>query len=199
MQYTINGVDSFLPTGSVLAYIGSLTSDPPGWIIADGVNRTDSTIYNKLFEMSIGTRPTGYYNPPNLKGAFLRAVGTNGSYTGPGALVQQSHAIKTHSHVMTQTAHTHNTDPSLKNPDGTNNSWQNSSVSNPGLAKISDGTSNVTTNVATNNDGTDPNLKAVAGIKILDTTSDLTITVTKTGDGSETFPFSYGVYWIIKI
>ena len=98
------------PCGSIIATLA--TSDPPGWIIADGENRTYSTIYDKLIDMSIGTRPTGYYKPPNLKGAFLRATGENTfnsiAYNGQSIKAYAQDKFEGHIHTATQGNHGHN-------------------------------------------------------------------------------------------
>lgn len=65
------------PVGSVAAYWGS--TDPTGWIICDGIARTNNSDgkYNALNTMGIGTGGSGTsnYSPPDFRGAFLRGDG----------------------------------------------------------------------------------------------------------------------------
>ena len=86
MSHTINNIVSTPPTGSVIAYLG--TSDPEGWVICDGVTRTNNGDgrYKNLNSLGIGSGGSGTsnYTPPNYKGSFLRGIGTssvNGNYS----------------------------------------------------------------------------------------------------------------------
>ena len=123
MSYTVNGIVENTHTGMICGYFGnynlvSMTPqiyDPPGWIIANGIARPDSTIYDKLFNMGIGTRPTGYYTPPNLNAAFLRGSGsqtltissTEFTYTGPDIKTFADSKFRSHTHTASQGAHNH--------------------------------------------------------------------------------------------
>jgi len=95
--------------GSVTAYLGS--TDPIGWVICDGIARTNNTDgkYNELAAMSIGTGGTGTtsYTPPDLRGAFLRGDGKGTSSTtlttGYGSYAatlksSQTDSMQTHTH-----------------------------------------------------------------------------------------------------
>jgi microcystin-dependent protein len=95
--------------GSVTAYLGS--TDPIGWVICDGIARTNNTDgkYNALAAMSIGTGGTGTtsYTPPDLRGAFLRGDGkgtaTSTLTTGYGSYAatlksSQTDSMQTHTH-----------------------------------------------------------------------------------------------------
>ena len=190
--YNINNQNSFVPFGSVLAYIGSSTIDPPGWIIANGTQRTDSSIYDNLITLGIGSRNAGNFTPPNLNAAFLRGVGSqtqfSTTFSGPSLQNQQSHAIKLHTHTASQESHTHTVNPPF-------------SSTTCGIGMISTGGYNTSPN-AGNDDSNQIQQFAVAGLVIKNTTPAITIDQNTTGinvDDLETFPFSYGVVWIIKI
>jgi hypothetical protein len=102
MSYSINGIVSTSPPGSVIAYFAS--SDPAGWIICNGVTRTNGGDgrYNTLISLGIGTGTNNSnYTPPNLRAMFLRGTGTNGNYAGPNILAQQTDGIISHSHNFT--------------------------------------------------------------------------------------------------
>ena len=177
------------PCGSIIATLA--TSDPPGWIIADGVNRTDSTIYNKLIEMSIGTRPTGYYKPPNLKGAFLRAIGetifNSQTYTGQSSIKTfVKDKFQDHKHTATQDTHSH-TNNTVKDRTNANNSL--------GLGYQDNNNSESDNN---NNNWYEHDTHDLIQMKENTTSATPTIEVSNTGD-TETAPYCYGVNWAIKI
>ena len=90
--------------GLITAYLG--TSDPDGWVICDGVQRTDGGDgkYNNLITMGIGSGTANInYTPPNLKGSFLRGTGTDptGNYTGPSVNTTQESSMQSHKHIGT--------------------------------------------------------------------------------------------------
>lgn len=121
MSYFINSISYSYPSGSILSYLGS--TDPSGWIIANGVVRTDNSDgkYNGLAALSIGIGGSGTnnYTPPDFRGTFLRGIGTNGiqtTYSGPSALGvngfntvngYQLDTIKSHTHTITDPGHQH--------------------------------------------------------------------------------------------
>jgi len=73
MSFNFNNINAVPPSGALMATL--LSSDPDGWVIADGTERTTSSIYNNLVTLSIGSRNgSNNYVPPNLKGAFLRGT-----------------------------------------------------------------------------------------------------------------------------
>ena len=61
------------PSGSIVAYLG--TTDITGWIICDGVTRTNNSDsrYNALNSLGIGSGGSGTtnYTPPNFRNSFL--------------------------------------------------------------------------------------------------------------------------------
>ena len=70
------------PPGSIMAYFAGgdsangSSSDPDGWIICDGVPRTNGNDgrYNYLSALGIGSLNGYTYTPPDLRGAFLRGA-----------------------------------------------------------------------------------------------------------------------------
>ena len=69
-KLTVNGtnINSTNPTGSMIAYAG--TTDPVGWVICDGIVRTNNQDgkYNSISSMGIGFGGSGIsnYTPPNM-------------------------------------------------------------------------------------------------------------------------------------
>ena len=69
-KLTVNGtnINSTNPTGSMIAYAG--TTDPVGWVICDGIVRTNNQDgkYNSISSMGIGFGGSGVsnYTPPNM-------------------------------------------------------------------------------------------------------------------------------------
>ena len=106
MSYQINGIVSSPPPGSIIAYLG--IADPSGWVICDGIQRTDGSDgkYNNLINAGIGTGTlNGNYTPPDLRALFLRATGTNATsglttYSGPTIKTSQTDDIKSHTHSL---------------------------------------------------------------------------------------------------
>jgi microcystin-dependent protein len=78
MSYSINNTFNPFPfIGQIVAYGG--TTDPPGWVICDGVPRSNSDgRYNNLLTMSIGSGSTTY-TPLDLSGHLL--CGFDSTYT----------------------------------------------------------------------------------------------------------------------
>jgi len=173
-------------SGIEVSYIYYNTTDPDGWVIADGNERTTSSIYNNLVTLSIGSRNgSNNYVPPNLKGAFLRGT--------------QSHAIQEHKHTVSQVAHNHGTEPASTGGAGTKTSISYGLVKCAGPGHYP--SYSVTEDEATNNDDYDMNVQGYAGFVIKDATPGIIVDEnTNTNSNSiETRPFSYGVVWIIKL
>lgn len=92
------------PTGSVMAYLGTTIEPSSGWVICDGIKRTNTGgIYNNLIAAGIGTWDSSTYTPPDFRAAFLRGTGTNsiyGGYQGEGVGQVQGHVIAQHKHFV---------------------------------------------------------------------------------------------------
>ena len=177
------------PISTIAAYMG--TSDPGGWVICDGVQRTDGGDgkYNTLITMGIGSGIANVnYTPPNLKGSFLRGTGTDptGNYVGPNVNATQTHATEPHNHYTTISTsfagHTHNF--RVYNDDY--NQGRLAGQSAPAFLKNNDSNAyNPTVTVATAKTGISAN-----------------VSIDSTGSGSkndlEVRPYNYGVVWVIK-
>jgi len=106
MSYTINGTNANYPTGTFLPYGGTI--DPSGWVICDGVARSNSDgRYNNLLTMSIGTS-TGGYTPLDLRDCTM--IGKNPSTTlltkiGSRTKTLLVSEMPSHNHLHTITAH----------------------------------------------------------------------------------------------
>ena len=165
-----------------MAYLGSSTIDPDGWVIADGVARTaDDGRYANLVNAVIGAGTKNSYTPPNLKGAFLRGEGyaTNAGYSGTTLNAFQNHATQTHNHSIEDKAHSHGR----------------------GLRVFG---SNPHTNITvvpltTANSYGENNYDSLINIYGAYTGITATNNSTNNVDVNETRPYNYGVAWIIKL
>ena len=99
-----------------MAYMGS--TDPDGWIICNGVSRTNNSDsrYNSLNTLSIGTGGSGTanYTPPDYRGRFLQSsatVATGGTVGGASTVTLNSNHLPEHNHTITSnvtdTMHSH--------------------------------------------------------------------------------------------
>lgn len=211
MSYTSIGREDFCPVGTILAYIGSSTVDPPGWVIANGNERTNGGSdlrYSGLRGLSIGSGTDASYTPPNLQAMFLRGIGTqsysNILYGGSSYKDSIQHKVLAHNHTGTAAEHTHTTSR-------TTSTTQTGSSQNPayGLVKIEVGA----TETAQNNDNYWPNVVYVTGLIVKNATPTVTFSTDGynnnnkfitdytniTNNTTETRPFNYGVVWIIKL
>jgi len=176
------------PPGSIAPYIASQTVDPNGWIICDGVPRTNNIDgrYNTLASLGIGSGggSTSSYTPPNLSAAFLRgATAVGATYVGPSVNAFQDQQIINHGHSFG--AHSHNTIGSgttcfalrvtgANTPAGFDGTVNEYNIRNNWLA-LTNTTTSSTTLTAGN------------------------ASVTNVTTGNETIPYNYGVNWIIKL
>ena len=202
MSFNYNNVNAGTPPGAIMATL--ITTDPSGWVIADGSERQYFTIYDGLISLAIGSKVGATYTPPNLKGAFLRGIGNTSfnsvTYTAQtGIKTFQDNAIEQHSHPASQTAHNHTTNSetnsgntATKNGIGMiNGSYtESSSVNGPESGQINVfnvydfSFSMVTPNITVQNstDGPSDNLSVYFD-----------------NNSAETAPFCYGVNWAIKL
>lgn len=203
MAYTNNGINDFCPVGTILAYIGSNTVDPPGWIIANGVTRTDGDTnlkYSALIALLIGSGSNESYTPPNLQALFVRGIGsqTFASITYSGSTYKGSiqHNLLTHNHTASVASHTHTTTP-------TTTTTGTGSAASPayGFGKITAASAgSVTTDTTPNDENFYPNLKYITGLIVKNAEPAVSVNNNSGNDtGDETRPFNYGVVWIIKL
>lgn len=209
--FRINNVVAVSPVGSINGYLGN--SDPPGWVIADGVQRDNSSgIYTNLYNLGVGTISTTYYTPPNYKGAFLRGTGNlsqDSSFSGPALNTFQSMGVVSHTHGISDPGHSH----------GAYQDWHGHSINDPGHSHMVDvmvgprvgngtnrndiqvtqtegglGTTNSGTGISIN--GAQPAVYVNGAYTGITTTSPV---VSGSYSNTETRPFNYGVNWIIKL
>ena len=160
-------------TGTISAYLG--TTDPPGWIIMNGVLRTNNADgrYNALNALGIGTGGSGTsnYTPPDYKGAFLRGYdpGVRGNTLGTITDNFEDDEFASHSHSVNDPGHTHTTADYYERY---NNPNSNTSSTTGGTG-VSDGSNQVNS--------------ATTGISI------------QNSGGTETRPYNFSVNWIIKL
>ena len=115
MSYLINGVSIVSPSGTIVSYLG--TTDPPGWLICDGQQRTSTTnqfaslapILNTA--LSITSNNGNSVTPPNLTGKFLqgRSTTTSTSIFGGntnGDVTLTTNNMPSHTHTISGTAST---------------------------------------------------------------------------------------------
>jgi hypothetical protein len=219
--YNINGVfNGFLP-GMVCPFIGNTnssatttTSDPSGWIIANGQQRTNGSDgrYNGLIALGIGTGVANgaNYTPIDLRASDMRGIGSQTyndgtvsvAYSGPSTIgTFNEQKTKTHNHTATMGEHTHD----LKVKSGGNtydvtgggNYSSTGTSANPvfGLFAI---------NGLDTQDGFDQttgelNLVAVENMNVQSATPSITIDNNTSYASAQTFPVNYGVHWIMKL
>lgn len=211
MSYISIGREDFCPVGTILAYIGSSTVDPPGWVIANGSERTNGGSdlrYSGLRGLSIGSGTDASYTPPKLDALFLRGIGTqtyNNIQYG-GSLYKNSiqHTVLAHNHTGTAAEHTHDTSRATSNT-------QSGSSGAPAYGLVTIG--NGPTETAQNPENYQPSVVYVTGLIVKNATPTVTFSddgynsnnkfitdyTDSTDNTIETRPFNYGVVWIIKL
>jgi len=79
--FNYSGHSAVPPVGSIMSYMG--TTDPDGWVICDGISRTNDSKYNSLVTLSIGSIDShSVYTPPDLQGRFLLSSTTDSTTIG---------------------------------------------------------------------------------------------------------------------
>jgi microcystin-dependent protein len=104
--YTYNDTITVNPLpGIIVQYIG--TSDPEGWVICDGVTRTNNSDnrYNNLNGLGIGTGGSGTtnYTPVDLKSVFLYGAANSSelnSIGGAANVALSVNQLPSHTHNM---------------------------------------------------------------------------------------------------
>lgn len=179
-----------IPSGSLQAFAGA--SAPNGWLLCDG-SAVSRTVYAALFAnistlWGVGDGSTTF-NLPDLRGAFVRGVGTSGVHVGPATVGSvQTHATAKNGltassgsmsanavHGHTDTGHSHGI------PNGINDAppWNVVQRANT-LGGQYGGTSDAAANITSTN-------------------TDHSHAITIAAGDSETRPNSRGVQYIIKI
>lgn len=192
--YNINGKSIGIPAGAIFGSARH-TTDPPGYVIANGVARTDGGTnlkYSALLALSIGTGTNANYTPPNLQGSFLRSSGSQTigqSYSGSTFKLFQHNQIQQHTHTGSSSAHTHATSSTATNA-------YDASAGKIGLAVVNGLATEATIN---SNQADQVNVFKVFDVSFSVAASQ-SITVADSGNNAnETAPFCYGVNWLIKL
>jgi microcystin-dependent protein len=213
------------PVGSIVAY--TVNNSPTGWLLCNGTSVNKET-YPALYEAignTFGGLVTDLsFNLPNYQGAFLRGIGANNGYTGPTNISSyQGHATQTHNHTATSTVtdglhkhtqneHIHTTSTVITDPGHfhTQTTRQDDFSNNGGVPfpEIPSFTSDAGGTMSWSNIstvGTNIGVSTTVNSTIatmLDASSNITVSTTignsTTNVASETRPYNYGVYWIIK-
>ena len=109
MSFLYKGISVSPPPGTIVQYMGN--SDPDGWLICDGVQRTTNDgRYQDLNSILVpGISDPNKCTPPNLKGKFLygassTSIGLTGGSTTKSILVEN---LPSHTHGVTDGKHTH--------------------------------------------------------------------------------------------
>jgi microcystin-dependent protein len=114
------------PSGCIVAYLG--TADIDGWIICNGVTRTNNadSRYNALNLLGIGSggQGTSNYTPPDLQSKFLYGTSINTDLKttgGAGSVTLDTKNLPSHTHTgttdSTSTDHAHIKNSSILNLD----------------------------------------------------------------------------------
>ena len=95
------------PVGMIASF--GMASAPTGWIICDGAAVSRTVTYDALFAVIGTTWGTGdgssTFNLPDLKGAFLRGVGTSTGFTQDHTTTLaafEDDAVGTHEHSLSR-------------------------------------------------------------------------------------------------
>jgi hypothetical protein len=197
MSYTINNKIVVIPAGTIFASAAH-TTDPSGYVIADGIERTDGSDgrYNNLIDLTIGlgtlTKNAASYTPINLKAAFLRSAGSQtitNSYTGPTIKNYQHTAIEKHSHTGSSEAHKHSTSSTAANA-------YDNTAGRIGMATVNGYSTEVGDN---SNQDNEINVFNIYDIVFVQADAQDGYTNITGNDSNETAPFCYGVNWLIKL
>ena len=125
--YSINGVSIVTPSGTIASYLG--TTEPSGWLICDGKQKTSTTnqfaslapILNAA--LSTNTNTASSVTTPNLQSCFLqgRSSTTSGASTTGGAssVTLETNQMPSHTHTTSGEANSVITQTTLHGGNGT--------------------------------------------------------------------------------
>ncbi len=214
------------PVGSIVAY--TVNNSPTGWLLCNGtsVNKEKYPALYEAIGNTFGGLVTDLsFNLPNYQGAFLRGIGANNGYSGPSTISSyQGHATQTHNHTATSTVtdglhrhtqneHIHTTSTVITDPGHahTQNTRQDDFSNDGGVPfpEIPSFTSDAGPVIApwNNINNATTGISATTTVNptiatMLDASSNITVSTTignsTTNVATETRPYNYGVYWIIK-
>jgi len=218
--YSVNGIFNGFLTGMVCPYIGTTTStatttssDPPGWVIANGQTRTNGSDgrYNALITAGLGSGvANGNFTPVDLRASDLRGTGTqtfnNGTfsvdYTGPSIKTYAGQKMKSHSHGADLASHTHdltvNLNGTVYNVTGGGLSSSTGTAANPVFGLI--GINGYDTNNGYDQSTGELNLSRVQAMSVASATpANLSIQNNTVNTSTQVQPVNFGVHWIIKL
>ena len=188
-QFNYNGHSASNPPGSISAYLG--TSDPDGWIICDGVQRTNGSDgrYNRLITAGIGSgTANSTYTPPNLTGKFLYGTSTTSSVNGTGGASTVTLAtgnLPAHNHTISVSdpGHAHTTPTTAVSISFANFPGASNTNGNFGMHNIASGSQY--TGVTWNMPGSNGNATVrVPGMTTSTPTTGITASSANTGSGT---------------
>ena len=225
--FNVGGIYNGVQPGMITSYIGTtntdsntIAADPPGWVIANGQQRTNGVDgrYNNLIELGIGegtlTKNAANYTPINMKASMLRGINSQTydkgagnekvtiTYNGPANLGDKGvQKFQKHKHSYTIAEHTHDLRVDYNNNeyplDGGGTTSQTGTAANPkfGLFAINgfdtnDGYANKTSWI---------NIDQVYAINPGNTSIQIDSSNNTANIGDIIFPVNYGVHWIIKL
>jgi hypothetical protein len=225
--FNVGGIYNGVQTGMITSYIGttntdpnSVLADPPGWVIANGIQRTNGSDgrYNRLIELGIGegtlTKDAANYTPINLKASMLRGINSQTynkgaenqqvtiTYNGPTALGDKVvQKLQKHKHSYTIAEHNHNLRVKVYNNeyplDGGGQNTNTGTQFNPKFGLFA--MNGADTNNGYTNKSDWVNLDYLYAINPGYTSIQIETTDNTANIGTNIFPVNYGVHWIIKL
>uniref|UniRef100_A0A6C0I3W6 Phage tail collar domain-containing protein n=1 Tax=viral metagenome TaxID=1070528 RepID=A0A6C0I3W6_9ZZZZ len=210
-NYLYKNLYPFSNTGTIAAYLG-VTDPSSGWIICNGIQRTNGTDgrYNTLLNLGIGSgSQNGNYTPPNLSAAFLRGAGSQTynsvTYNGSATInTFQGHAIQQHTHTLTDPGHTHTQQPHSHTITKTSDGYTNKQYYQAqGGGRIICNAFNYTDTFSSFLSNFGYSMNATTATNQTSTTQisigDISNVIINNIDTDETYPFNFSVNWIIQL
>jgi hypothetical protein len=224
--FNVGGIYNGVQPGMIASYIGTTddasnttTADPPGWVIANGKERTNGGDgrYNNLIELGIGegtlTKNAASYTPINLKASMLRGIGSQTYNDGTLSIEYKGNTnlggknvqiMKEHTHGFTVAKHLHdlrvkynNTEYSLDGGGGGGDAGSTGTSTAPRFGLL--GIDSYRTNDGFDKDANELNLEGLVDVGVEDAVTPVKIKNMSGNAGTNIFPVNYGVHWIIKL